>query len=81
MEKVRFIQQTTGGTLEVALYNITADPTEHDDLSEKLPDVVKEMKERVQDYTKGVVPPPTKTKDPKALIKALEEGIWTPWQD
>ena len=80
-EKVRFTQQTTGGTLQVALYNITADPTEHDDLSEKLPDVVKEMKERVQYYMKGVVPPPSKTKDPKALIKALEEGIWTPWQD
>ncbi|XP_073242241.1 arylsulfatase B-like [Porites lutea] len=74
-------EKTTGGTLQVALYNITADPTEHDDLSEKLPDVVKEMKERVQYYMKGVVPPPTKTKDPKALIKALEEGIWTPWQD
>ena len=54
---------------------------EHVDLSEKLPDVVKEMKERVQYYMQGVVPPPTKTKDLKALIKALEEGIWTPWQD
>ena len=67
--------------MQVALYNITADPTEHHNLSEKLPDVVKEMKKRVQYYMKGVVPPPTKMFDPKAIVKALEEGIWTPWQD
>ena len=67
--------------MQVALYNITADPTEHDDLSERLPEIVKALQERVKYYMKGVVPPPTKTFDPKAIAKALEEGVWTPWQD
>ena len=65
----------------VALYNITADPTEHEDLREKLPEVVKVLKERVQYYLKGAVPPLNTPDDPKAYIKAKLEGVWTPWQD
>ena len=65
----------------MALYNITADPTEHNDLSEKLPEVVNKMKNRVQYYMKGSVPPINKPDDPRATEKALEEGIWTPWED
>ena len=60
---------------------MTADPTEHEDLSEKLPDVVKELQESVQYYIKGMVPPFNKLPDPRAFIKAELEGIWTPWQD
>lgn len=74
-------QNPASPTLKVVLYNITADPTEHNDLSEKLPDVVKALQERVQYYMKGVVPPLFRPFDPKAVIKALIEGVWTPWQD
>ena len=65
----------------VALYNITADPTEHEDLSGKLPEVVKALQKRVEYYMKGAVPPLNTPSDPKALLKAKSEGIWTPWQD
>jgi len=30
---------------------------------------------------KGAVPPLNKPLDPKALLKATSEGVWTPWQD
>lgn len=74
-------KENVGSRLKVVLYNVTADPTEHEDLSEKLPDVVKELQERVQYYIKGMVPPFNKLPDPRAFIKAELEGIWTPWQD
>ena len=53
------------------MYNITADPTEHEDLSEKLPEVVKALQERVQYYMKGAVPPLNKAPDPRARLKNL----------
>ena len=65
----------------VALYNITADPTEHEDLSEKLPEVVKVLQERVEYYLKGAVRPLNTPPDPDACSKAKSEGVWTPWQD
>ena len=76
-----FVHQGTTSAGNVALYNITADPTEHEDLSEKLPEVVKVLQERVEYYMKGAVPPLNKPVDPKAFIKAKLEGVWTPWQD
>ena len=76
-----FVFQGTTSVVSVALYNITADPTEHEDLSEKLPEVVKALQERVQYYMKGAVLPLNKPPDPKAFIKAESEGAWTPWQD
>jgi len=81
--KEQDVTKTKGTTSvpKVALYNITADPTEHEDLSEKLPDMVKALQERVQYYMKGAVPPLNKTPDPKAFLKAKLEGVWTPWQD
>jgi hypothetical protein len=65
----------------VALYNITADPTEHNDLSGKLPDIVQKMKERVQFYMRGLVPPIIKPNDPKAYEVAKKNGAWSPWED
>jgi len=65
----------------VALYNITADPTECDNLSRKHPDLVRKLQERVQFYMKSVVPPLNKPQDLEAIIKAMAEGVWTPWQD
>ena len=66
--------------IKVALYNITADPTEHIDLSTKLPDVVKKLQDRVQYYMKGLVPPLNKPSDPKAMEVAKERGYWYPWR-
>ena len=76
-----FVFQHTTNVAKVALYNITADPTEHEDLSETFPEVVKALQERVEYYTKGVVPPLNKPADPEAFVKAYSEGAWTPWQD
>ncbi|XP_078344679.1 arylsulfatase B-like isoform X2 [Oculina patagonica] len=67
-------------TIKVALYNITADPNEHVDLSTKLPDVVKKLQDRVQYYMKGMVPPLNKPSDPKAMKVAKERGYWGPWR-
>ncbi|XP_067057174.1 arylsulfatase B-like isoform X1 [Acropora muricata] len=69
----------TAGTLEVALYNITADPEERNDLSQVLPDVVKKMKERMDYYINSSVPPLFKGTDPNALKIARKNGIWGPW--
>ena len=67
-------------SIKVALFNITADPTEHIDLSTKLPDVVKKLQDRVQYYMKGLVPPLKKPCDPKASEVAREKGHWGPWR-
>ncbi|XP_078357482.1 arylsulfatase B-like [Oculina patagonica] len=67
-------------TLEVALYNITADPTEQKDLSTKLPDVVKKLQDRVQSYIKGLVPPLNKPSDHRAKVVARHRGYWSPWK-
>ena len=67
-------------TINVALYNITADPTEHVDLSEKLPDVVKKLQDRVKYYMKGMVSPLNKPSDPQAMEIAKERGYWGPWR-
>ncbi|XP_078377383.1 arylsulfatase B-like [Oculina patagonica] len=76
-----WLATATKDTATVALYNITADPTEREDLSEKLPDMVKTLQERVQYYMKGAVPPLNKPRDPKAFVKAITEGVWTPWEE
>ncbi|XP_068703524.1 arylsulfatase B-like [Montipora capricornis] len=72
---------TDSKPLKIALYNITADPEEREDLSAKLSDVVKNLMERVDYYKKGVVPALYGPPDVNAIVKALEEGVWTPWQD
>ncbi|XP_067057176.1 arylsulfatase B-like [Acropora muricata] len=68
-----------GERLEVALFNITADPNERHDLSQELPDVVKKMIERMKYYEDSTVPPLFKGADPNALKEAQKNGIWGPW--
>ncbi|EDO33632.1 predicted protein [Nematostella vectensis] len=65
--------------VEVALYNITADPYEKHDLHDKLPDVVTRLQLRVEHYRKTAVPPANKPKDPYARQVAKQNGAWTPW--
>ena len=64
----------------MALFNITADPNEHRDLTMKLPEEVKKLQDRVMYYMKGVVPPGKKPADRKALQMAREKGYWGPWK-
>ncbi|CAH3175564.1 unnamed protein product [Porites lobata] len=68
------------GFIEVALYNITADPTEHNDLSQKLPDVVQKLQERLEFYKRSAVTPLNKPADSQAWDVARKDGIWTPWR-
>ncbi|CAH3175540.1 unnamed protein product [Porites lobata] len=65
--------------VDVALYNITADPYEKYDLSKKFPDMVEKFQDRVQSYMSGALPPANKPGDPKARQVAKENGAWTPW--
>ena len=67
--------------IEVALFNLAADPNEHDDLSSKYPDVVKKLKERMVYYLNSTVPPLNKPPDPQARVAAEKTGCWGPWQD
>ncbi|XP_041378318.1 arylsulfatase B-like [Gigantopelta aegis] len=60
------------------LFNIKDDPTEHNDLSTKLPDILAKMKARLNEYKKQMVPPnfpilPDPKSDP-----ALYNNTWSP---
>ena len=68
------------GFIKVALYNITADPTEHNDLSQKLPDVVQKLQKRLEFYEHSAVTPLNKPADSQAWKVALKNAIWTPWR-
>ncbi|KAK3109012.1 hypothetical protein FSP39_021151 [Pinctada imbricata] len=62
---------------KVMLFNIAEDPTEHFDLSEKRPDIVKNLQARLDEYRKQMVkanyPPNDKNGDPKYY-----DGYWSP---
>ena len=79
MHSYLFYSQTNASNVQLALSNITADPEERHDLNRKLPEELKSLLARVRYHMKGVVPPPAHTFDPKALSKAVKEGVWCPW--
>ena len=60
------------------LFNITADPNERDNVAVKYPDVVKQLKGRIELYNathiKQLAPSLDLCSDP-----AFHHGIWTPW--
>ena len=60
------------------LFNITADPTEDNDLSETHPQVVKQLLDRLQYYQSTAVkcnyPPDDQKANPK-----YHGGAWLPW--
>lgn len=62
------------------LFNITSDPTERQDVHKQFPAVVAQLKERLNWYAKGMVPPQTAEEDPKAE-PSLHGGVWGPWVD
>jgi len=77
--KKPFCQQISTDYIDVALYNITADPYEKTDLKDKYPDIVKKLQERVDFYRKTLVPSAQKPNDPQARKTAKKNGAWSPW--
>ena len=73
-------ENVPGERIPLALYNITADPTERVDLSGKFPDVVKEMQKRLEEFRETAVPPGNKPNDPAATKAAERTGAWGPWR-
>ncbi|OCT97139.1 arylsulfatase J [Xenopus laevis] len=62
----------------VWLFNITADPYERIDLSERYPDIVKQLLRRLAQFNKTAVPVRYPPRDPKSNPK-LNGGVWGPW--
>ena len=62
------------------LFNITADPTEHKDLSETHPEIVKQLLDRLAYYNSTAVPCIYPKRDPQSNPK-LHGGAWVPWRD
>ncbi|XP_046566659.1 arylsulfatase B-like [Haliotis rubra] len=59
------------------LYNITADPTEHFDLSSKYPDLLDMMKKRLENWKKSRVPAQNDSPVPASNPKYFG-GVWSP---
>lgn len=61
------------------LFNIKDDPCEYHDLSEKHPDILASLVEKLNGYRGSMVPPRNNyTADPLANPK-LYNGVWQPW--
>ncbi|BFZ20042.1 hypothetical protein BsWGS_23081 [Bradybaena similaris] len=63
----------------VWLFNITADPNEHNDLSAEKPDVVITLLELLTQFNNTAVPPRYPPADPRCN-PALHGGAWGPWE-
>ena len=73
------VRHCGGKGFEPCLFNITADPCEFYDLSQKFPDVYQMMLEKLEVYHKGMVPAKfNSTTDPRSHPK-LHNGVWEPW--
>ncbi|XP_053317418.1 arylsulfatase J [Spea bombifrons] len=69
---------TVSSGKSVWLFNITADPYERNDLSDKFPDIVKQLLRRLAQYNKTAVPVRYPPRDPRSNPK-LNGGVWGPW--
>ncbi|KAI8515753.1 hypothetical protein Bbelb_065660 [Branchiostoma belcheri] len=59
------------------LFNLKDDPTEHHNLADTMPDKLREMQTKLQDYRKTMVPAIWPKNDPKSNPKNWD-GAWTP---
>ncbi|KAK3596805.1 hypothetical protein CHS0354_036645 [Potamilus streckersoni] len=79
--EVHFQEEDSVGRLNVdiqyQLFDIKHDPTEHFDISEKYPDVLEKLKQRLAEYKKSLVPAFSPPPDPKANPKYYN-GTWSP---
>ena len=74
------VRHCGGKGFEPCLFNVTADPCEYYDLSEKFPDIYKMMLDRLEEYHKGMVPPRRIAwTDPESNPK-LHDGVWDSWR-
>ena len=62
------------------LFNITADPNERNNLAEKYPQMVTQLKERIEVYNSTHIVQMHAPFDPRADPKYFN-GVWTPWLD
>ncbi|ESO90112.1 hypothetical protein LOTGIDRAFT_206748 [Lottia gigantea] len=60
------------------LYHIPSDPCEYNNIAASNHDLVLELLQRLQDYSKGMVPPGNKPFDPKGDPK-YHNNTWVPW--
>ena len=60
------------------LFDINADPTEHNDLSDQYPTVVKELLHKLAVYNETAIPCRFPDNDPRANPDLLG-GAWGPW--
>lgn len=67
--------------VELALYNITADPTDRYDVSHKYPNIVRHLKDRIHEHWKTAVPPGIVPDDIMALAVAIKNKAWVSWRD
>lgn len=74
-------QDQKTNTVELALFNVTADPTERHDISHKYPDVVRRLRERIHEHQRTAVPPGIVPEDVMALTVAMKNKAWLPWRD
>ena len=59
------------------LFDLEADPTERSDVKHKYPDVFKQMRDRLEEYRKSLVPANFPPHDPDALPSHFN-GTWSP---
>jgi len=69
------VQNCTSG----CLYNIIEDPTEHNELSTKMPAILNNMLARANEIFKTVYNPDRGNPDPKACQLAQKSGYFAPW--
>ena len=62
------------------LFNITADPNERNNVADQYPDVVKQLKERIEHYNATHIEQLDPPYDPRSN-PANFGGVWTPWMD
>ena len=73
--------QKSRDKIKLALYNITADPNERQDLSRKFPDVVETLRKRVRYYKKGEMPSGKKTPWSERNKTGAQKWVLGPWID
>ncbi|XP_048775901.1 arylsulfatase B-like [Ostrea edulis] len=78
MKSLSFPPETNLATKNIWLFNITADPNEHNDLSDTMPNVVMQMLDVLAQFNKTAVPCRFPEPDPKADPK-YHDGYWGPW--
>ena len=76
-QKPRFLPQTKQNDINDDLISFSADPTEHFDIADQHPDIVEDMKKKLEQYKASEVPPNYPPPDPKSNPDNFG-GNWSP---